>query len=161
MSCDNRPWNVTYPNRCSEDYSRLPLWIILFGKSPVAADKPRLWKSPAHYTTVIFCLGTKPQLCTLFSCVGSGRPILHEQHLDRRQRLFLAALIRKEVQAEKEREKLDMSQLAFPLPRQGKVQLKRQQIGESHGLEPGLPHAPRPSAAQTRQSGLIWAQGPH
>lgn len=71
----------------------------------------------------------------------------------------MAALIRKEVQAEKEREKLDMSQLAFPLPRQGKVQLKRQQIGESHGLEPGLPHAPRPSAAQTRQRGHILSPG--
>lgn len=40
---------------------------------------------------------------------------MHEQHLDRRQRLFLAILIRKEVQAEKDREELDMSQLAFPL----------------------------------------------
>lgn len=48
--------------------------------------------------------------------MGSGRPILHEQHLDRRQRLFLATLIGKEVQAEKDREELDMSELAFPLP---------------------------------------------
>lgn len=110
---------MTYPNTCSEDYSRLPLWIILLGKFPVAADKPRLWKSPAHCTTILFCPWTKPQLCTLLSYVGAGRPILHEQHLDRRQRLFLAAPIRKEVQAEKDREELDMPQLAFPLPGAG------------------------------------------
>lgn len=154
----HRPWNATYPNRCSEDYSRLPLWIILLGKSPIVADKPRLWKSPAHCTTVIFCLGTKPQLCTLLPYVGAGRPIFHEQQLDRRQRLFLATPIRKEVQAEKDREELDVPQLAFPLPGAGESSVEGTANGRITWIRHSSSPCSQPFCSPYQAKGT---QGPH
>lgn len=49
----------------AELHARLPLWIILLGKSPVAADQPCLWKSPAHYSSIPFVYGQTPS-CVLY-----------------------------------------------------------------------------------------------